>query len=899
MKKYLYFLFFIFLFQFAHATHNRAGEITYRLIGGTTYEITVTTYTRIGSPADRCELTVYFGDGDTAVFNRSNGTTYVKCGSQIPDGEDIALDIRKNIYKGTHTYPGTGGTWTYLISVTDPNRIADIQNIINSVNVPFSIQTELIISSILGENSSPVLLNPPIDNACTNVCFYHNPGAYDPNGDSLSYKLVSCLSAPATPISNYTLPPTTGTLFIDPVTGDFEWCSPPNVGIYNIAILIEEWRTINGQRFKIGSVLRDMEIDVSSCNNQPPLINDLKDTCVLAGTNLSFNVSASDPNNNAITLSASGGPLSSVAPPLAIFNAVFGPSPVSSSFQWLTDCEHVRKQPYLISFKAKDSGTPSLVDFESVKITVVAPAPENVTITAIGTSFAIKWSPSICNPTNNKFIGYKIYRKSNPSGWSPGYCETGVPAYTGFIQVGQLSINQGFSILDTSFLDNNNGTGLIHGTTYCYRVVACFVDGAESYASEEICGELKKDVPIITNVDVISTDLVAGEILVKWLKPVAGPNDFDTILHPGPYRFDLHQSFGFTMSNPILINTYNAPTFSSLATVGQQLVTGLNTQDSAYTYRVDFYAQNGADFISSSHIASSVFLTIIPSDDQLQLSWKENVPWTNYIYYIYKEASAGNYILYDSTSLQQYIDLGLINGETYCYYIESKGAYSDTTIPRPLLNKSQRICGIPIDLTPPCNPKLMIVSDCVTGINQLIWNNPNNDCSDDVVAYNIYYTPVQDEPLSLLNTINSALDTTYFFSNPNSVAGCYVVTAIDSANNESLKNNVFCVDNCPVYELPNVFSPDGDGINDLYTPIYPYRQIKNIEIKIYDRWGLLMFETSNPDIKWDGINQTTKVKCSDGVYYYTCIVNEIRVFGIRPRELKGFIHLIQGKGKQG
>jgi gliding motility-associated-like protein len=103
-----------------------------------------------------------------------------------------------------------------------------------------------------------------------------------------------------------------------------------------------------------------------------------------------------------------------------------------------------------------------------------------------------------------------------------------------------------------------------------------------------------------------------------------------------------------------------------------------------------------------------------------------------------------------------------------------------------------------------------------------------------------------------------------------------------------------CVDNCPVYELPNVFTPNGDNVNDLFIPL-PYQFVKDINIKIYDRWGVQMFTTKNPDILWDGKNADTKMICSDGTYYYVCVVNEIRVEGIMPRILKGFVQLINDK----
>ena len=56
-----------------------------------------------------------------------------------------------------------------------------------------------------------------------------------------------------------------------------------------------------------------------------------------------------------------------------------------------------------------------------------------------------------------------------------------------------------------------------------------------------------------------------------------------------------------------------------------------------------------------------------------------------------------------------------------------------------------------------------------------------------------------------------------------------------------------------------------------------------------------MFSTNNPDILWDGKNADTKSVCSDGTYYYICVVNEIRVEGIKQRVLKGFVQLINDK----
>ena len=102
------------------ATHNRAGEITYTQVGSSpfTLEFTLTTYTNIGSQiqADRCQMTFYFGDGDSCVANRINGPSG-SCNGGAMMGEIILSapggqgGIKKNIYKCVHTFAG-GGIFT-------------------------------------------------------------------------------------------------------------------------------------------------------------------------------------------------------------------------------------------------------------------------------------------------------------------------------------------------------------------------------------------------------------------------------------------------------------------------------------------------------------------------------------------------------------------------------------------------------------------------------------------------------------------------------------------------------------------------------------------------------------------------------------------------------------------
>ena len=892
--KYHLFLFFVFgIFLTTKATHNRAGEITYKWLFGYTYQIKVTTYTNIGGTnlADRCEDTVYFGDGTRAVVLRSNGVCNGSCspaceGQPLPGGT-----IKLNEYVTTHTYPGPGN---YKISMEDPNRNAGVINIPNSVNQVFYIESFLVIPVFgTGKNDSPILTFPPIDNGCVGKCFLHNPGAVDLDGDSISYELTTCRGSFGVTCTGYTYPATGGgTYNVDAITGTLTWCTPQMQGEYNLAMIVKEWRKdADGNYFLVGYILRDLQVDVGSCNNNQPHIVPVSDTCVIAGSVITKTITATDPDSDILTLEANGGPFV-VSSPIATFSSPSGLTPVSGIFNWNTSCVHIRKAPYQVTMKVKDNDpTVSLVDFKTFNITVVPPPPLNLTGIPQGTSILLKWQKPICHlTTGNKIEKYCIYRKSNCLPWTPSNCEVGVPAYTGYVKIGCTT-----SLNDTTFLDTNNGNGLSQGTNYSYIVEAVYTDGSLSYASNQICVQLKRDVPILVNVDVQATDSTTGSIFLRWIKPLLGANALDTISVPGPYEFRLvhHDGFTGTFSTVYSVTKQYFKSLNQL-TDTTFLHTGisgspLNTKTIAHTYKIEFYA-NG-QFVGNGQKASSVFLSLTPSDNKLKLTWLLQTPWINNKYYIYRKAP-GELIfsLKDSTNLLTYTDTALVNGALYCYKVQSKGEYSDPSIFKPLLNFSQEVCEKPKDTTPPCARKLETESDCKIPSLSLMWNNPNHTCSDDVVKYNIYFAETEDADLMLQDSVKILSDTLLAFDNLTSIAGCYAVTAVDSFGNESAQSEKICVDNCPEYELPNVITVNDDGVNDFFKPI-KNKFIKDIDLKVYNRWGNLVFETTDPAIMWDGKVIQSKLPCTEGTYFYVCQVNEIRVKGIVSRDLKGFIQI--------
>jgi gliding motility-associated-like protein len=884
MKKIFFILsVFFFLANIAFATHQRAAEITYRHIEGLTFEFTITMYTRTSSPADdtRTTMPIYWGDetGDEIpriVFD------------EIPGVSDITL----NIYKSLHTFPAPG---TYTVSVEDPNRNYGVVNIPNSVNVPMYIETSLTINPFLGYNNSVQLLNPPIDQGCVGKKYIHNPGAYDIDGDSLSFHLVVCKGGGGFDIPGYSYPKTSDIFKMDSVNGNLIWETPVLQGEYNVAFIIEEWR----HGFKIGAVRRDMQIEIVACDHDPPLIKCIDDTCVMAGDTLQFDVVAIDPDGTNVELTAFGGPFEQAVNP-AIINPdpATGNDTVVTTFYWETSCEHVRYEPYTTVFKAKDNGFPiNLVDFKSVFIQVTAPAPENLEVEALGNGINLSWEKSHCENA----VGYKIYRRSGESGWEPGYCETGVPPYTGFHLIQEVK-----GLNELTFRDEDINGGLVHGIKYCYRVTASFYDGAESFASNEACASLKKDVPIITHVSNDSLNLNSGHVLVVWSKPT----ELDTDQFPGPYKYLLFRNDGLVWDNPVKIAEFDR----LIDTIYMDMSVNLNTHEGPYSYRVDLESES-VGFIGSSQKASSIFIRTKPSDGKVTLTWFPDVPWENEKFIVFrKDPDEVDYSFIGSSSLPLYTDAEVINEQEYCYYIQSIGHYSLSGLIDPLFNFSQLTCETPFDNVPPCKPSLEVETDCKKISNTLAIKMLSHDscyifedCDCDASVFYIYYSPPGDQNLQLIDSVESAEpDTTYYeHTNLESVVGCYTVNAHDTVGNVSVMSDVVCVgyDACPPYELPNVFTPNNDGVNDLFVPKVetsenpnnPKANVSRIDMTIFNRWGNIMYTTDDPHIQWDGKNQSSKTDCAEGVYYFVCDVYIITLKGVEKFNIKGAVTLIRGQ----
>ena len=879
------------------ATHNRAGEIRVEQLSGLSIRATVVTYTAFqgnSNDADRDSVLVEWGDGTQEWIIRSNGPIV----DGFPNGEQLGDNIKVNIYTTTHTYSGRG---QYIIGMQDPNRVDNIRNINNggSTEVRFYIRTvfTFLDANFQGPNSTPELLQPPIDNGCVGQRFTHNPNAFDPDGDSLVYRLGVPLQAEGIPVPNYQSPSEFGGVggpsffTLNEVTGTLTWDSPRREGDYNAVILIISFR--NGQ--PIDTTTRDMQISIKTCDNEPPVVVVANEFCLITGESLTLDPVATAPiieTDQQVRLTATSATFDFPLSP-ATWNGddLYHPQPWTRQYSWTTVCEHTDRNPYNVIFKATDDfrtnlgGETDLSRLEVVRIKVSAPPPNDVQIEAENGLIDLDWeAPYVCeDAADDFFFGFSVWRREGSNPFPFDSCMQGLAG-------------RGYTRISTQTNDIAGGRYVFtdddieRGRTYCYRILGQFVrftatgrpfNLVESIPSAEVCIQSSRDLPLLTRADVLSTDPTTGAVDVRWTPPLA--SDLDTIANPAPYTYEVLRSDGIGTSNfnPIPGTLTSFPNFAALAGDTMFVDNNVNTVSQGYTYAIRFTA-NGSDNGIAPLPSSTINLSVASTDQLNTLNWISETSWENTRYEVLRERTTGGFDTLATLTGTTYADDDVVNGVESCYKIVGFGTYGVSTIHSPLINNSQEVCGIPIDTVGPCPPDLSVATICELLEQQQNVRPPftntlsysfGESCepADDLRALRFYeLTDSAATGQTLLGEVEFPIDSIFLVEELLEIAGCYAVSAVDSVGNEGPLSASVCVSNCPFYLLPNVITPNGDNTHDVLRPRIN-RFVERVDFVLYNRWGELMYETDDPTLGWDGTNLDGD-PVSDGTYVYSCRV---------------------------
>ncbi len=371
MKKYLRNIFSLICFSFlffataqnTYATHSMGADLTYRCLGGNVYEITLSFYRDcVGVAAD---------DSAYISLNSSCQGAYYCYLLRVPGtGQEITpicpsmlstcrggtfTGIQEYVFKRDVILPGQCTDWTFSYNLCCRNWA--ITNITTPGNWQLYIYATLN-NTITPCNNSPTFSNKPVPFICQGQTFCFNHGAYDVDGDSLAYSLITPWDSPGLPIvynapftANNPLTSSPAVTF-NPTTGDI-CMTPTNIEITVMAVLVKEYR--NG--VLIGSVERDIQVTVIACTNQLPALTGINGTnvfseTVCAGSQTCFNIFSNDadvPQNTFVTWDGSI--------PAASFNVTPG-NRQSATFCWTPTSADISSTPYCFTATVRDDNCP-------------------------------------------------------------------------------------------------------------------------------------------------------------------------------------------------------------------------------------------------------------------------------------------------------------------------------------------------------------------------------------------------------------------------------------------------------------------------------------------------------------------------------------------------------------
>jgi gliding motility-associated-like protein len=187
-----------------------------------------------------------------------------------------------------------------------------------------------------------------------------------------------------------------------------------------------------------------------------------------------------------------------------------------------------------------------------------------------------------------------------------------------------------------------------------------------------------------------------------------------------------------------------------------------------------------------------------------------------------------------------------------------------------------------------------VVVIVVPGPNAAFTHNPVS--GDIIPGTTVTFTPVQqnagyvyvwnfgDFGSGSSNTSNAMIPTHEFWTAGTYCPQLYLISPLTGC----VDSNLVCLEviNGLNVVIPNIFTPNGDQINDVFS--IKTEGISELSCDIYDRWGLKLYSWNGLTGSWDGTYQGKK--CADGTYYY--VVNTTNLKGVVESH-EGFVQLLK------
>jgi gliding motility-associated-like protein len=340
----------------AHATHAAGADLRYECVGPNTYQFTLTVYRDCQGSNLNNQQNIGFESascGEAKFIVPASRTTITELSPICPAQQPLSTcnggilpGVEEHIYQVTYTLPQECEDWR--ISWHLCCRTLAITNSIITSTTRMYIEAYLDNLNVIC-NNSPYFENAPVPYLCDGQLFLYNNGAVDPDGDSLAFELVNPLDYLAIQGQVIPVPYETGfttqypmttnppnTFNFNDLTGQFSF-TPDGLQQGIVALLVKEYR----DGVLIGSTMRDMQMVVLNCLNDPPTIEEPVNITggqynngtfsVCAGNTLNFDIGGFDDPGDLLDIQSNVANL-----PAGASFGIVGNNPFTGSFSWPT-----------------------------------------------------------------------------------------------------------------------------------------------------------------------------------------------------------------------------------------------------------------------------------------------------------------------------------------------------------------------------------------------------------------------------------------------------------------------------------------------------------------------------------------------------------------------------------
>lgn len=221
--------------------------------------------------------------------------------------------------------------------------------------------------------------------------------------------------------------------------------------------------------------------------------------------------------------------------------------------------------------------------------------------------------------------------------------------------------------------------------------------------------------------------------------------------------------------------------------------------------------------------------------------------------------AAGNTIL--SSTTQNSVGISFSNAGVYTLSLTVSNASGTTTATKTINVNANPRASFSASLNASGYPTQLVLTNFSSGATSYIWSYSE--------------TGVTDNTTDAIHSYTSS--------------GAYSVTLTALNSNGCIDTDMysFYISDSSGITLPNVFTPNGDGVNDVFKPIA--RGISDIKVNIYSRYGNLVASWDKPGGHWDG-HTPSGMACENGTYF--CVVQATGFDG-KTYKLSGFISLFR------